>query len=164
MRVNITGSAGAGKTTLAKVVAAHLGVPAYHLDAIVWQPGWRKTPTPLRAALEAQITRQPSWVIDGVSATVRDIADVVVVLDPPWHQCLRQALRRNLPYLFRSRPGLPERCPEILILPKLIRMILMHPTTLRPVLLQEAASSDKYFVVSDPKAHEPILEKISTAS
>ena len=50
-------------------------------------------------------------------------------------RCLGRCLRRNAPYLFRSRPGLPERCPELLILPTLLRLIWRFPVQTRPWIL-----------------------------
>jgi predicted kinase len=41
MRIVVVGTAGAGKTTLARKIAALLGVPHIELDAINWQLGWR---------------------------------------------------------------------------------------------------------------------------
>ena len=43
-RINITGNAGSGKTTLAKNLGRRLSIPVIHLDQIVWQPNWQKTP------------------------------------------------------------------------------------------------------------------------
>lgn len=103
------------------------------------------------------MTRQPGWVIDGVSDHVRQQADLIVVLDVPRLRCLRQALRRNLPYLFRSRPGLPEKCPEILILPKLVRMIMSYPQTLKPMLFEAAAQSTNYVLLKNRSDYQAIL-------
>jgi adenylate kinase family enzyme len=157
LKINVTGSAGAGKTTYAKRFAEALDLPVFHLDSVVWQPGWKKTPAAPRAELELAMTRQPGWVIDGVSDHVRQQADLIVVLDVPRLRCLRQALRRNLPYLFRSRPGLPEKCPEILILPKLVRMIMSYPQTLKPMLFEAAAQSTNYVLLKNRSDYQAIL-------
>ena len=126
MKINITGSAGAGKTSWAKHFGNALDLPVHHLDAVVWQPGWKKTPPELRKRLERELVQQSDWVIDGVSDFVRAEADLVVVLAVSRWRCLRRAIWRNLPYLFRSRPELPSGCPEILIFPTLVRMIWRH--------------------------------------
>ena len=156
-KINVTGSAGAGKTTYAKKLGQQLNLPVHHLDAIVWQPHWQKTPPAKRRQLEGKITEAPCWVVDGVSKHVREQADLVIVMDVPWPRCLAQALKRNLPYMFRSRPGLPEHCPELLILPTLVRMILEYPTTLKPVLEREARASNKYVSLANADDHTAIL-------
>ncbi len=158
MKINITGSAGAGKTTWAKRFGAALQLPVYHLDSAVWQPGWEKTPPVRRAQLEQEMVSQPRWVIDGVSDFIRTEADLVVVLAVPRWRCLLQAFRRNLPYLFRSRPELPPGCPEILILPTLIRMIMRHPKTLAPKLLAEAGCSSRYHVLHTNAELQALLQ------
>jgi adenylate kinase family enzyme len=140
----VTGNAGAGKTTLATTLGQALDLPVFHLDSIVWQPGWRKTPPDERDRQEAELIEGQDWVIDGVSDQVRGAADLVVFLDVPRYRCLGRVFRRNLPYLFRSRPGLPAGCPEILIIPRLIRMILRFPHRVRARIRSEASSSVRF--------------------
>jgi adenylate kinase family enzyme len=140
-RVLVTGNAGSGKSALAKMLAAHLGLPHTGLDSIVWQSGWVKTPRQVRNEKEAALAAKPAWVVDGVSDLMLDAADTVIFLDYPRHTCFWRVLWRNMPYLFRSRPGLPSRCPEIMIIPRLIKLIWRFPADVRPKLLN--ASGDK---------------------
>lgn len=134
-RVLVTGNAGSGKTTLAAALGARLGLEVIGLDRVVWRPGWQKAPPEERRAAEAEIAARPAWVVDGVSRTILAAADLVVFLDLPRPVCLWRALRRSLPHLLRSRPELPERCPEILILPHLVRLIWRFPTQTLPGIL-----------------------------
>jgi len=164
MKINVTGSAGAGKTTFAKRLAHDLGIPALHLDAIVWQPGWQKTPPMQRQALESEMMSQADWVIDGVSEQVRQQADLVIVLTTPRARCMKQALARNLPYLFKSRPGLPENCPEILILPKLVQMIWRYPKLLKPIFVAEAEHSEKYLFASAHTDYATTLQRVKLSA
>ena len=84
MRINITGNAASGKTTLAARLGARLDLPVISLDSIVWQPHWIKTPTDQRLSAEQRLVASPAWIIDGVSDLVRANADLVVFLDVPW--------------------------------------------------------------------------------
>jgi len=157
LRINVTGNAGAGKTTASIRIGELLKLPVHSLDAVVWQPHWRKTSPAQRKALEHDLTRGPSWVIDGVSAHVRSAADLSVVLDYPRRVCLYRAARRNLPYLFRSRPGLPENCPEILIVPRLLKMIFRFPRLIGAQILEESQGSSKYHFVKSNEELESLL-------
>ena len=75
MRIVVVGTSGAGKTTLARRIASHLGLPHIELDAINWQSGWydltRHAPKEfVRRVTEA--IRAEAWVVDGNYALVRD--------------------------------------------------------------------------------------------
>lgn len=144
LRIHITGNAGSGKTTLAIALGHYLGLPVKHLDSIVWQPHWQKTPMAKRQGLEAALCEPKAWIIEGVSEQVRQRADRVLVVDTPVWQCLWRAGKRNLPYAFRSRPGLPAHCPEILIVPQLLRIITRFSSTIRTDLVRESSTSTKY--------------------
>jgi len=146
-RIHITGNAGSGKTTLALALGRHLNLPVHHLDSIVWQPGWRKTSPEVRGPAEASLVAGEAWIVDGVSDQVRAAADLVVFLDVARTRCLFRAFKRNLPFLFRSRPGLPERCPEILIAAKLIRIIFRFPERVGKKLAAEAGQSARYRLI-----------------
>ena len=134
-RILVTGNAGSGKSTLAARLGALLGLEVVGLDRVVWRPGWRKTPPEERRAAEQEIAARPAWVVDGVSRTLMDAAEVVIFLDLGRARCLWRCMRRNAPYLLRSRPGLPEGCPELLILPTLLRLIWRFPAQTRPWIL-----------------------------
>ena len=76
MRVVVTGTSGAGKTTLARKIAAALAIPHIELDAINWQPGWRDLtrhdPEEFVRRVNAAIAAE-AWVVDGNYGPVRDI-------------------------------------------------------------------------------------------
>jgi adenylate kinase family enzyme len=68
VRVVIIGSAGSGKTTLAKALSARLKTPLVELDALNWSAGWRwrveAEPDAFLADVERAAEAQ-DWVIDG---------------------------------------------------------------------------------------------------
>jgi adenylate kinase family enzyme len=99
-RVNVIGASSAGKTTLARELAAKLGVPHVELDALYWEAGWRQAaPDVMRERTSAAIAGD-GWVADGNYSVVRDLvwkrAEAVVWIDYP----LRTVLRR---YVTRTR-------------------------------------------------------------
>jgi len=145
-RILATGNAGSGKTSLAHLLAIQNDLPYFGLDSIVWKPGWVKTPGPERQEKELAIINNPAWVIDGVSLTALDAAEIVIFLDYPRYKCLWRALLRNLPYLFHSRPGLPEGCPEISVVPTLLRIIWRFPKHVRPKILAACCEANKYIL------------------
>jgi adenylate kinase family enzyme len=132
----VTGNSGSGKSTVGAQLAAALDLPLHGLDRIVWQPGWVKTPVAERRALMADLVAPEAWLIEGVDDQAREHADLLVLLDVPRHVCACRVLRRALPYLRRSRPGLPEDCPELRILPRLMKLIWRtFPTSTLPRIL-----------------------------
>ena len=135
-KILVTGNAGSGKSTLARRIASLLNIPYHGLDRIVWQPGWKKTPQDEKERLMQEVIGKDSWVIDGVSFTVQAKADVVVFLDVPRRVSFWRVLKRNWRYLFRSRPELPEGCPEALIIPTLCKIIWNFPSRVRPGILK----------------------------
>jgi adenylate kinase family enzyme len=115
-RVMVVGCAGAGKTTFARRLAHALGVPAICLDFHFWRPGWQ---VPDREAWRAQtiaLAALPAWVMDGNYSSTYDVrmprAECLVWLDHPRATCLRRVLLRTIRGYGRTRPDLPEGCPE----------------------------------------------------
>jgi len=146
MRILVTGNAGSGKSTLGRKLAHELGLPFYSLDKIVWEPGWKKPSSQEQDRRISELTRQDSWVIDGVAYEIQDTADIVIFLDMPRRLCFWRASRRSLKYLFASRPDLPEHCPEILIIPTLIKIIWRFPVRGRVKILHKASTSPAHFL------------------
>jgi adenylate kinase family enzyme len=76
MRIVVTGTSGAGKTTLARRIAAELDISHIELDAINWQPGWHDISRHDPAQFARRVTRATgdrAWVADGNYGQVRDI-------------------------------------------------------------------------------------------
>jgi hypothetical protein len=163
-RILVTGNAGSGKSTLAGRISAKLGIPCHSLDRVVWQPGWKQTPKDERSRQIRELTEKESWVIDGVSYAVHDKADTVVFLDVPRKISFLRIIKRNWRYLFHSRPGLPPKCPEILIIPTLCKIIWNFPVNVRPGILSrmhQAVGSQRVFHLrtnSDLMAFLRVLE------
>lgn len=157
-RILVTGNAGSGKSTLATQLATLTGLPCTGLDKLVWQAGWKRTPRADRLVQEQAIAAGSAWIVDGVSDLILGAADMVIFLDRPRRICLWRAFRRNLFYLFRSRPGLPKRCPEILIIPTLIKIIWRFPQHVRPKILATCRSKQLFHVRSDADLQKLVPE------
>ena len=75
MRIVVVGTSGAGKTTLARRIAARLELPHIELDAINWQSGWRDLtrhdPAEFVRRVDEAIAAE-AWVVDGNYGPVRD--------------------------------------------------------------------------------------------
>lgn len=67
-RTLILGNTGAGKSWLARRIAAHVGVDPIDLDAIHWQPGGYGAARPRdeALALTTDAARSGRWVIEGI--------------------------------------------------------------------------------------------------
>jgi hypothetical protein len=94
----IVGRTGSGKTTLAREVAAAIGVPHVELDSLYFGEDFSTAPLPvLRERTRAAIAGD-RWVTDGNKRLVRDLvwprADTIVWLDYPLYVSLWRLARR----------------------------------------------------------------------
>ncbi len=100
LRVVIVGTSGAGKTTLARRLAAALSLPHVELDALYWGPGWTPKPADVYRALVSHTIRRPEWVMDGNHSKLRDLiwprATHLIWLNYPFPLVFARALRRTL--------------------------------------------------------------------
>ena len=75
MRIVVVGTSGAGKTTLARRIAAQLQLPHIELDAINWQSEWRDLTRHDPEEFVRRVTeaiRAEDWVVDGNYGPVRE--------------------------------------------------------------------------------------------
>jgi adenylate kinase family enzyme len=103
-RVVVIGMSGAGKSTVARRLAALLDAPNVELDALYWGPGWTRRPQ-FRddVRLAAQGGR---WVIDGNYESTRELvwprATTVVWLNLSFAHVFWRVLRRTLRRISRG--------------------------------------------------------------
>ncbi|MGH2481898.1 MAG: hypothetical protein ACRDHW_19775, partial [Ktedonobacteraceae bacterium] len=84
-RIVIVGTAGSGKTTLARQLGTLLDIPAIELDALHWEANWTPAALPaLRERVDMALSGA-ALVVDGNYSSVRDLtwgrADTVIWLD-----------------------------------------------------------------------------------
>lgn len=123
-RVVILGPGGAGKSTLARQLAAITDLPAIEIDKVFWGPDVTPLPREQWVARQRALVEQDHWILDGDLGPydALDIrlraADTVIFLDFSPLRCAWRALRRSrerldfwlwlLLYRWRSRPLILE--------------------------------------------------------
>lgn len=100
-RISVVGNTGAGKSTVARALQQRLGLARLELDAVHHLPEWTTLHRdPFRSLVSQFIADEPSWVIDGNYAAVRDLiweaADTVVWLDPELGPNMRAVVARTV--------------------------------------------------------------------
>ena len=115
-RVLVIGPCGSGKSTLARELAPLMRLPLVHMDQLGWQAGWVETEKAELHARLAEVVAQDAWLIEGnygsTLAPRLARADTVIYLDFPIRLCLWRLAKRIITHRGRSRPDMPEGCPE----------------------------------------------------
>jgi adenylate kinase family enzyme len=115
-RISVVGTSAAGKSTMARAIAARLGLPCVELDALHWEANWTEAPDELFRERVLKVVSSDAWVLDGNYSVVRDLVwgrtDAIVWLDPSLAVILRQYAGRTW-HRIRSRqeiwPGTGNR-------------------------------------------------------
>jgi len=99
MRINVVGTSGVGKSTLARRLATQLNVPYIEMDTLYWRPDWQGTPDDeLFARLENILAASEGWVLDGNYNRTRPVkwrnVEMIVWVDYGFWRTLRQAVGR----------------------------------------------------------------------
>ena len=160
-RVMVVGCAGAGKTTLARSLAARLRLPLVHLDFHFWRAGWQLPDSKDWREQVIALAAAPEWIMDGNYSNTYDVrmprADTLVWLDYARSVCARRVLLRTLTGYGRTRPDLPQSCPERFDLP-FLRYVWNFPEKHRPRIVNAIERFGGHLRIarlgSDRDAHE----------
>ncbi len=132
-RVAVVGSGGAGKSALARQIAAITGLRVIHLDEHYWSPGWVPTPNDVWVERQRGLLHGPRWVVDGnYGGTLElraQLSDTIVFLDLPRRVCLARAMRRVRSPILQA-PGCPQKVDA-----EFLRWIWSFPKVTRPKVL-----------------------------
>lgn len=114
-RILVLGPCGSGKTCLTRELSRVLGLPAVHLDAEFWHPGWISTPQPEWRSKVTALIERDSWIMDGTYESTLDLripaAEAIIMVDRPRWSCLWGVVRRSLFYRNKPRPDAPPDQP-----------------------------------------------------
>lgn len=112
----IIGQPGSGKSTLARALAGPLNLPVYHMDIIHWQTGWIARSGTDKDRLCAEVHSKENWIFEGGRSSMWSErlarADTLIWLDFPLTIRAYRVCRRTILHFGKSRPDLPEGCPE----------------------------------------------------
>src|SRR5918997_1053777 len=85
-RIAIIGATGAGKTILARRLAAIVAIPLVHADSYIWGPNWTlRDRARAEAELRSILRAQADWIAEGylnyAAREMLELADLVIYLD-----------------------------------------------------------------------------------
>ena len=105
-RINVVGTTGAGKTTVARRLSEIFRIPHVEMDALFWGPNWTRAPAGILAQRVTEAASPDRWVLDGNYSVVRDLiwpkATGIVWLDYPLAVVLPQLFSRTVRRILRK--------------------------------------------------------------
>jgi adenylate kinase family enzyme len=168
-RILVIGSAGAGKSTLARRLSHALELPLIEMDRIYWRAGWTEPSKAEWRQSIAELVAAPAWVMDGNYGGTFDLrmprADTVVWLDLPRLTCMRRVLLRIIVGYGRAREGLPAGCPERFDM-GFLRFVWDFQVQHRPQIvagLEQFGSHPELFQLANNRDVAGLVQKLKSA-
>jgi adenylate kinase family enzyme len=164
-RVAVIGNAGGGKTSLCNQLGAELDIPVLSMDSVMWTPNWIRAPLADVARVHNEWMKRDRWIIDGFGAfdlIARrfDLADTIIFIDFPMRIHYWWSMKRQIKYAFRSRPEMPENCPNLMKTRELIQIMKRVNVELRPILLSmmdERKATTQIVQLRSPRERQEFL-------
>ena len=163
-KIMIIGSAGSGKSTLARQLGIRTGLPVIHLDKEFWQSGWIMTPREEWIEKQNRLLTGDEWIVDGNYGGTMDVrlerADSVIFLDFNRMICLYGILKRWLLHIGKTRPDMPEGCPEKIDM-EFIKWVWDFPKRSRPHIVErlEQHKEEAVIIMKNRKEVRRFLEQ-----
>ena len=115
-KVAVFGNAGAGKSTLAKRLAAITRLPVYPIDLIQFKPGGGEVPQEEYLKAHEDLLRKDEWIIDGFGSVASawerfSKVDTLVYIDLPLLTHHWWVTKRLIRGLLINPEGWPENSP-----------------------------------------------------
>ena len=168
-RIAVIGNGGGGKSTLARAVGQHLGIPVHEVDEVQWLPGWRRAPLDEVARTLEAWAADDSWVIDGfgpwpVIDRRMGRADTIVYVDLPFRTHLWWAAKRQIVSLVRRKAwgGQTAPPPTLLLFRTLRRVHAMRSDLLE--LVTKSGRAAKLVHLRSPREMTRWLDDVAQAS
>lgn len=166
-RILLIGPGGAGKSTLARLLAERLDLPLHHLDALYWRSGWVQPESAVWTSTVREALRGEAWVMDGNFGGTLDLrlaaCDTVLLLDLPPLLCLWRVLHRRWTHRGRHRPDMTPGCNEKLDL-DFLWWIASYRWRKRPSVMarlrKAEAAGVRVHVLASPAAVEDFVARL----
>jgi adenylate kinase family enzyme len=167
-RVAIFGTAGGGKSTLARRLAELTQLPLYVVDMMQFSAGGVKVPQHEFLQAHADLLRRDEWIIDGFGGTTLvwarcAAADTLIYVDLPLLTHYRWVTKRLIKGLFADTPGWPDNSPLWSSSMQSYRVLWpchRHLTPKYRQLVTEAAASKRVHHLRSPAQTQSFLEAV----
>ncbi|MCM8556664.1 hypothetical protein [Sphingomicrobium sediminis] len=152
-RIMVFGKPGGGKSTLAREIAGHTGLPHYPLDLIQFSASGEPVPFSTFKDQHDALIAQDAWIVDGLGPlqTFWDrvaASDMLVYVDLPYRVHYWRVAKRFLLAPIRAPLGWPKGSSIFTGTLASIRTLKRSPTFWDAVLLKKlkARAVDKSFI------------------
>lgn len=150
-KIAILGPSGAGKSWLARELSSTLGIKVYHLDRLLWLPGWIRKDRETRIDIQQDLAREYLWIIEGMylrsSEPRLNEADTIIFLDPHPLVCLLHLISRHSRDHGYPRRDIPEGCTDKLALEQLVTLLIFPLKERRQIMhIIQVYNKDKYII------------------